>query len=60
MGTCKGCQTVSLQAHEDDVEDDGLQELEEQGTSFNAPTGPAVPSMRQRDAIVFGMPPLLP
>lgn len=51
---------MSLQAHEGDVEDDVLWGLEEQGTSFNGPTGPAVPAVRQGDAITFGMPSLLP
>lgn len=51
---------MSLQAHEDDVEDDVLCGLEEQGTNFNVPTGPAVPATRQKDVITFGIPSLLP
>lgn len=50
---------MSLQAHEDGVEDDVLWRLENQGTSFNAPTGTTVPAVRQRDAINFGVPSLL-
>lgn len=60
MGTCKGYQNTSLQAHEDVVEDYMLWGLEEQGTSFNTATGTTVPAVRQRDAITFGMPSLLP
>lgn len=47
---------MSLQAYEDDV----LWGLEKQRASFNAPTGPAVPAVRQRDVITFVMPSLLP
>lgn len=50
---------MSLKAHEDDDEDDVLWRLEEQGARFSVPTDPAVPAVRQRDAVTFGMPSLL-
>lgn len=59
-GRYKGCQNMPLQAYEDDVEGDVLWGLKKQRTSFNAPTGPPVPAVRQTDVITFGMPSLLP